>query len=83
MVETLTNFAELISLVDFDVYHGLPKPHEDTIRHLRELRQQGVNGDTESLLHNIDPYLVVTSVYVGFFAASLAKGRWKHAWLWV
>ncbi len=30
----------------------------------------------------IYPYLVVSSVYVGFFAASLAKGRWKHAWLW-
>jgi hypothetical protein len=28
------------------------------------------------------PYLAVTSVYVGFFAARAAKGRWKHAWLW-
>ncbi len=55
MVETLTNFAELMSLVDFDVYHGLPKPHDDTIRRLRELRQQGANGDTESLLHSTIP----------------------------
>lgn len=30
----------------------------------------------------IFPYLVVISVYVGFFAARFAKGRWKHAWLW-
>jgi len=30
----------------------------------------------------IYPYLVVISVYVGFFAARFAKGRWKHAWLW-
>ena len=30
----------------------------------------------------IYPYLVVSSVYVGFFVASLAKSRWKHAWLW-
>lgn len=52
MVETLTNFTELMSLVDFDVYHGLPKPHEATIRHLPELRQQGVNGDTERLPPN-------------------------------
>jgi hypothetical protein len=28
------------------------------------------------------PYLVVNSVYVGFFAARFAKGRGKHAWLW-
>ena len=28
------------------------------------------------------PYLVVSSVYVGFFTARFAKGRWKHAWLW-
>lgn len=28
------------------------------------------------------PYLVIISVYVGFFAARFAKGRWKHAWLW-
>ena len=28
------------------------------------------------------PYLVVISVYVGFFAARFAKGRWEHAWLW-
>ena len=28
------------------------------------------------------PYLVVSSVYVGFFAARFAIGRWKHAWLW-
>ena len=27
-------------------------------------------------------YVVVISVYVGFFAARFAKGRWKHAWLW-
>ena len=30
----------------------------------------------------IFPYLVVISVYVGFFAARFAKGRWKPAWLW-
>ncbi len=30
----------------------------------------------------IFPYLVVSSVYVVFFAARFAKGRWKHAWLW-
>ncbi len=30
----------------------------------------------------IYPYLVVGSVYVGFFAARFAKGRWKHTWLW-
>ena len=30
----------------------------------------------------IFPYLAVISVYVGFFAARFAKGRWKHAWLW-
>ena len=30
----------------------------------------------------IFPYLVVISVYVGFFAARFAKGTWKHAWLW-
>lgn len=30
----------------------------------------------------IYPYLVVTSVYVGFIAVWCAKGRWKHAWLW-
>ena len=28
------------------------------------------------------PYLVVISVYIGFFAARFAKGRWKHVWLW-
>ena len=28
------------------------------------------------------PYLVVISVYVGFFAVRFAKGRWKHAWPW-
>jgi hypothetical protein len=28
------------------------------------------------------PYLVVSSVYAGFFSARFAKGRWKHAWLW-
>ena len=27
-------------------------------------------------------YLVVSSVYVGFFVARFAKGRGKHAWLW-
>ena len=30
----------------------------------------------------IFPYLVVSSVYVGFFAAAFAKGKWKHTWLW-
>ena len=30
----------------------------------------------------IYPYLVVISLYVGFFAARFARGRWKHAWLW-
>ncbi len=30
----------------------------------------------------IYPYLVVISVYVGFFASRYAKGKWKHAWLW-
>jgi len=30
----------------------------------------------------IFPYLVVISVYVGFFAARFAKGRWKRACLW-
>lgn len=30
----------------------------------------------------IYPYLVVIPIYVGFFAARFAKGRWKHAWLW-
>jgi hypothetical protein len=28
------------------------------------------------------PYLVVSSVYVGFFTARYAKGRWKHTWFW-
>ena len=28
------------------------------------------------------PYLVVVSVYVGFFAARFAKGRSKSAWFW-
>ena len=28
------------------------------------------------------PYLVVSSVYAGFFAAQFAKGRRKHAWPW-
>ena len=30
----------------------------------------------------IFPYLTISSVYVGFFAAVFAKGRWKHPWLW-
>jgi len=30
----------------------------------------------------IYPYLVVLSLYVGFFAARFARGRWKHAWFW-
>jgi hypothetical protein len=28
------------------------------------------------------PYLIVSSVYVGFFAARFAKSRWQHTWLW-
>jgi hypothetical protein len=28
------------------------------------------------------PYLIVGSVYVGFFAARFAQGRWRHTWLW-
>lgn len=30
----------------------------------------------------IYPYLIVTSVYVGFLAARFARARWKHPWLW-
>jgi hypothetical protein len=44
------------------------------------------NGGGEVVLalapYWIFPYLVVSSVYVGFFAARFATGRWKHAWLW-
>ena len=42
------------------------------------------NGD-EVLVYApfwIYPYLVVISVYVGFFASRFARGRCKHAWLW-
>ncbi len=28
------------------------------------------------------PYLLVISVYIGYFAAKFAEGRWRHAWLW-
>jgi hypothetical protein len=28
------------------------------------------------------PYLIVGSVYVGFFAARFAQGRWKQTWFW-
>ncbi|MBL8207945.1 MAG: hypothetical protein JNM09_27170 [Blastocatellia bacterium] len=28
------------------------------------------------------PYLIVSSVYVGFLAVRFAKGRWKQAWRW-
>jgi len=30
----------------------------------------------------LDPYLVVSCVYVGFFAVRFAKGIWKFSWLW-
>jgi hypothetical protein len=44
------------------------------------------NGDGEAFLalapYWVYPYLVVVSVYVGFFVARFAKGRRKHAWLW-
>lgn len=30
----------------------------------------------------IYPYLVVSSLYVGFFVASFAKGRRQQTWLW-
>jgi hypothetical protein len=44
------------------------------------------NGGGEMLLalspYWVFPYLVVSSVYVGFFAARFAAGRGKHAWLW-
>ena len=30
----------------------------------------------------IYPFLIVSSVYVGFFAAIVAKGNWEHPWLW-
>lgn len=49
---------------------------------------QGVlgNGEGETFLAYapfwVFPYLVVNSLYVGFFAASFAKGRRKPAWLW-
>jgi hypothetical protein len=44
------------------------------------------NGEGEVFLafapYWVYPYLVVNSVYVGYFAARFAKGRWKRAWLW-
>ena len=44
------------------------------------------NGGGEVVLalspYWVFPYLVVSSVYVGFFAARFATGRGKHAWLW-
>jgi hypothetical protein len=44
------------------------------------------NGEGEVFLafapYWVYPYLLVVSVYVGFFAARFAKGRWKRAWLW-
>ena len=49
---------------------------------------QGVlgNGQGEAFLAYapfwVFPYLVVNSVYVGFFATSFANGRGKPAWLW-
>lgn len=49
---------------------------------------QGVlgNGEGEAFLAYapfwVFPYLAVNSVYVGFFAASFAKGRGKPVWPW-
>jgi len=44
------------------------------------------NGGGEDFLalapYWLYPYLVVTSIYVGFFSSRFAKGRRKHAWLW-
>jgi hypothetical protein len=44
------------------------------------------NGEGERFLayapYWVYPYLVVNSVYIGFFATRFAKGRWKHAGLW-
>ena len=44
------------------------------------------NGKGEAFLAYapfwVFPYLAVNSVYVGFFTASFAKGRWQPAWLW-
>lgn len=44
------------------------------------------NGQGEAFLAYapfwVFPYLVVNSVYVGFFTASFAKGRGKPVWLW-
>lgn len=44
------------------------------------------NGEGEAFLAYapfwVFPYLAVNSVYVGFFAARFAKGRWQPAWLW-
>jgi len=28
------------------------------------------------------PYLIVISIYVAFFMAKFAKGRWRYPWLW-
>ncbi len=28
------------------------------------------------------PYLIVASIYVGFFTAKFANSRWKYPWLW-
>lgn len=49
---------------------------------------QGVlgNGEGERFLAYapfwVFPYLVVNSIYVGFFVASFAKGSGQQAWLW-
>ena len=44
------------------------------------------NGEGEAFLAYapfwVFPYLVVNSVYVGFFTASFVKGRGKPVWLW-
>jgi apolipoprotein N-acyltransferase len=44
------------------------------------------NGEGELFLAYapfwVYPYLVVVSVYVGFFVARYAKGRRRHAWIW-
>ena len=67
---------------------SLNLPHERALGFVWLYYYVGVlgNGGVEVFLAFapfwIFPYLVVISVYVGFFAARFAKGRWKHAWLW-
>jgi hypothetical protein len=62
-------------------------PHERALGFVWLYYYVGVlgNGGVEVFLafapFCIFPYLVVISVYVGFYAARFAKGRWKHTWL--